>query len=68
MRPRHDNTTRTIIQSEIFPTVVYECKNNHLIIHGGVSGTLAISFEAINDVINEMIQIKDVYQYDGRYK
>jgi hypothetical protein len=63
MRPRTDDATRTIIQSEIFPDVLYECKKNHLIIHGGKNGTLAISFEAINDAINEMLEIKQVYEY-----
>ena len=64
MRPRHDDANRTIIQSEIFPTILYECKKNHVIVHGGVSGTMAVSFEVLDDLILELKAIQETYQYD----
>jgi len=60
-RPRADDGTRTLIESEVFNNVLFEIKQGHVIVFGGRSGTLAVSLKLVDDLIHELSEIKEMY-------
>ena len=60
-RPRADDGTRILIESEVFNNVLFEIKQGHVIVFGGRSGTLAVNLKLVDDLIHELTEIKEMY-------
>ena len=60
-RPRVDDGTRTLIESEVFTNVLFEIKQGHVIVFAGRSGTLAVNLKSVDALINELNEIKEMY-------
>jgi hypothetical protein len=61
-RPRNDDSSSTLIDSTKFDNVLYQIKNDHLILFGGKSGTIAIRIDLIPDLIEEVKEIGEMYE------
>jgi hypothetical protein len=60
-RPNEKNTTRIVTDSEMLDGVQYEVVDNHVIVHGGASGTLAVNFNALPKLVMDLYDMKEVY-------
>jgi hypothetical protein len=67
--PRLDcDQTRVIFESDNFPSVVYEIKDNHMIIYARNCGALSINLDNLSKFIAELEEANEAYAYDVMLK
>ena len=60
-KPRTDNLKALAFNSEKFQSIVYEIKDGHVIVYSGKSGTIAVQLTKLRDLLDELMEIDDVY-------
>jgi hypothetical protein len=60
-KPRFDDTKKVCWESERILGLTYEIRQNHVILYGGVSGTIAVDLSVLKKLIEDLEGVDEAY-------
>lgn len=64
-KPSENDYESILIDSTVFRSLVYQIKDNHIIIYGGINGTMAVDLRNVKDFLRETREVVDHYTHGG---